>query len=442
MCGLVAVVPKYSRRGLLYPEATAFETLVTLDTLRGEDSTGIFSANNDELRIMKEAKTGSEILRSKEYQDMRAFAIKDARFIVAHNRKATRGTVNDTNAHPFWKDDKVVMVHNGTFVGDHKKHADTEVDSEALCHLLANHETTETDKVLGQINAAYAVIWYDVRDHSLNLIRNDQRPLYVWETQTAWLFSSEALMLHFTVLRANISVNKDSGPELLEEHEHYKFDFSESQTKLSRTKVKIPFRQQDEIADAWNRYNYGHRVHHTQRTTTQDAANNNNLACAWNNDGTPKNGSKHAENFKAITGHDLPDPAHNSMADKIISDAVTVPMLSIANFNSYRELYKDGSYVHFNAKNIIPVENDGYILYGSSELDDDVIIAAKINEDDFTKLITLKGNKQILRGKVKLAIFKNLITTCDPGELSGPVIIQLHDLEKARPTPTEEHCGC
>lgn len=442
MCGLVAIVPKYSRRGLLYPEAAAFETLVTLDTLRGDDSTGIFTANNDGLSIIKEAKTGPEILRSKEYQELRTAAIKDGKFIVAHNRKATRGTVNDKNAHPFWRDDKVVMVHNGTFNGDHKKHADTEVDSDALCHLLAEHEPNEVDKVLGKISAAYALIWYDVRDHSLNIIRNSQRPLYVWETQTAWMFSSEAMMLHFTILRSNISVPKDSGPELLEEHEHYKFDFSDSTTKLNKTKVTIPFRRYDsDINAAWEMYNQGQR--HYQHKQHQEASNNRNLACAWDEPGEPHNSEQHRDNYKKVTGQDLPTkPPYQSIAEKIISDAVNVPMLSNANYNSYRELYKDGSYVNFNAKNIIHLDDGNFLLYGDSELDDDVIVAAQINESDFTKLISMSSSRQMLRGKVKLTTYKNMITTTDVSQLAGPVIVELKDLEKIKATPEEEHHAC
>ncbi len=142
---------------------------------------------------------------------MRKLALSKGWAIVGHNRKATRGTINDANAHPFWVDNKTVLVHNGTMFGDHKKHADTEVDSHAIAHVLSSEEDVE--KALQSINAAYALIWYDVPTKQLNVIRNKDRPLSHSSDNRAWYIASEGAMLDFVLSRnSNTKVETRSFP--------------------------------------------------------------------------------------------------------------------------------------------------------------------------------------------------------------------------------------
>lgn len=460
MCGLVTVVPKYNTRGLTYQEMTVFDTLVTIDTLRGEDSTGIFTANYNEVSIVKDVITGPQLLLTKEYKELRTLALKNGKFIVAHNRKATRGVINDRNAHPFWKDNKVVMVHNGTFNGDHKKHADTEVDSEALCHLLAEHEPSEVDQVLGKINAAYAVIWFDARDDSLNIVRNDQRPLYMWETTSSWYFSSESLMLHFAMMRCNITLPEGSRPKLLEEHEQYKFVFKESQTKLEVSKLTLPFRHssvEDEMAAMWERYGNGATQQHHRPTHRQGNVAN---ACAY--DATkevvlqqqqqqqqiPHTSVQHQQRMQAaapgpLVTNSTTGPARYSgttFGDKIVDDLGVVTMLPFSDFNKYRENFTTGAQIEFNAKNIVPLDNQQYIIYGTSDIDEDVIVGALINGDDFSKLIEINNRRQKLRGRIQVTLFKNMIGTIDTNNMAGAIIVQLNNISKIE--SEGEHCGC
>jgi hypothetical protein len=93
------------------------------------------------------------------------------------------------------------LVHNGTVWGDHKKLKDVEVDSEAIAHIIASEPDPEV--ALKKINAAYALIWYDIEKKQLNIIRNKERPLAWVETPTAFYLASEGLMLDFVMRRCN-----------------------------------------------------------------------------------------------------------------------------------------------------------------------------------------------------------------------------------------------
>lgn len=215
MCGLVGVFNKSSSRGFTDEMRDTFAHLLLIDTLRGEDSTGVFMVErNGDAHILKEATTGSEFLKTNEWKKMRTASWNYGAALIGHNRKATRGNVNDENAHPFIVDDQIVLVHNGGIWGDHKQHADVEVDSHAIAHLLHKHDTVE--EALGKFHGAFALMWYDVEKEQVNIIRNKERPLWWMETDDMWVWASEKAMLMFTAARIGLKVKQ--GPHLVEEH--------------------------------------------------------------------------------------------------------------------------------------------------------------------------------------------------------------------------------
>lgn len=205
MCGIVAVINKYSN-GFTTKQVDTFTTLLWLDTLRGEDSTGVFMVNTiGNVDIVKSTDIAQDFISTDEYSKLTKDAVREGFALVGHNRKATRGTVKDENAHPFWVDDKLVLVHNGSFIGDHKHIKDTEVDSHAMAHHLAEgHEDIES--AFGKLNAAIATIWWDFRSKTLNMFRNEQRPLHFMETDDGWYFASEWQMLDFVAARNSLSL--------------------------------------------------------------------------------------------------------------------------------------------------------------------------------------------------------------------------------------------
>lgn len=421
MCGLVCVIPKSATRGFLRPELDMFETLVTIDTLRGKDSTGVFGYDGDELYLAKDALTGSEFLKTKEYKDIDSKSFKRGKFIVAHNRAATRGTVNDRNAHPFHKDDKVVMVHNGTFTGDHKKHADTEVDSEALCHLLADHEVNEIDTVLNKITAAYALMWFDSRDKSLNIVRNSQRPLYMLETSTAYVFSSEAIMLQFAAYRVGITMSKDAKPEEVPEHTHLKITF-DNNAVIKQHKLNVHELDWDDYRGYMGSYTpHKHAVAYTsspaqqqQKSTIVDMSKITRSVI--DKTATPVNQSSF----------------HGSIVDVADKDFIAagncLSYIQYDDFAGYREQYKVGSEAYFTIDHVVPSEDKTAVIYGRCTLDNGILIVAKITEDDFTKLVDFKKKKIYAKGKVDVVTFKNKTPHVNHDKWAGPVFVTVKDV--------------
>lgn len=204
MCGLVGMVTKH-RNGFNTGNLDAFELMMFMDQLRGMDSTGAFCVSNiGNVSIAKEASHATDYLQQAGWKSLRTEAIRDGWAMVGHNRKATRGLINDVNAHPFWVEDKMVLVHNGTMWGDHKKHVDVEVDSHAIAHLIVEEEDVE--KAMQKIHAAYALIWYEVQKKQLNFLRNDQRPLFWCDTSDAWYVCSDPDYMLFALMKTNQTI--------------------------------------------------------------------------------------------------------------------------------------------------------------------------------------------------------------------------------------------
>jgi hypothetical protein len=241
MCGLVTVINKQAN-GFTNTQLEVFEHLLYIDVVRGEDATGVFGiTNGGAVLIAKDSIQSADFLRTPEYDKIRRRMWGSGRALVGHNRKATRGAISDENAHPFWVKDEVILVHNGTMYGDHKKHADVEVDSHAIAHVL--HETTDVEEALNKINAAYALIWYDTRTKYLNFVRNSERPLHWVETDDAWYITSEAAMLRYVVDRFNLKVKaprKGHKESIYEFPEHYQNIWELSgNIKVETKKLKI-----------------------------------------------------------------------------------------------------------------------------------------------------------------------------------------------------------
>jgi hypothetical protein len=215
MCGLVAVINKLSN-GFTQRQKDLFNTLLFVDMLRGNDSTGVFAVSNrGNVITAKEASNSVDFMRHTDYTKLMNVVYGSGSAMVGHNRKATKGDITDENAHPFIVGENIVLVHNGTMWGDHKQHANVDVDSHAIAHLI--HEKEDIAEALGQFHGAYALIWYDFAAGKLHFIRNSQRPLWWVELQDCWVFSSEREMLEFALNRCNVNYVKE-GPHLLAEH--------------------------------------------------------------------------------------------------------------------------------------------------------------------------------------------------------------------------------
>lgn len=202
MCGIVGIIARKGV-GFFQGDMDLMQNLLLLDQIRGDDSTGVFSVFRD--RSVTLTKIGSHpahLFSTKEWEKLRGKTATNGRMMIGHNRKATMGSVNSANAHPF-HENNIVLVHNGTLRGGHKKLADTEVDSHAVCHAF---NELGAEKVIPTLDAAFAFVWWDISKSKLFAVRNEERPLSLVVTEDLNILCSEPWMAVGLLARANKKV--------------------------------------------------------------------------------------------------------------------------------------------------------------------------------------------------------------------------------------------
>jgi len=248
MCGVVGIASGHSN-GFSNKEANTFFDMLYFDALRGFDSTGVFGVDkHSNVNILKEASQAGIFIENKAVGAFKTEAIQRGLFLVGHNRAATRGEIKDENAHPFWVDDKVVLVQNGTWRGDHKKIKDVEVDTEALAHIIA--ENADIEEALCKVQAAYALTWFNTDTHSLHLIRNYERPLWLAKTESNGLiWCSEPGFLMLAAARHELKLAEK--PTLLDPHQLVTLTIKDNNWVREDKKVN-PFRHYQTTTKAEN----------------------------------------------------------------------------------------------------------------------------------------------------------------------------------------------
>ena len=204
MCGIVGVLSGDAKEGK--GRGDFFHQALYADALRGWDSTGVFSVGaSREAQIFKRANTAADFITMRGYEEiMRKYNTTD--YLIGHNRKATKGGVNNNNAHPF-SFGNITMVHNGTLTNHRTLPQGNTfiVDSEAFVNSMNALGTVET---LQRVRGAFAVVWHDALDNTVSICRNDERPLsyaYCKDSNTV-LIASEMFMLMWLAGRNGLAL--------------------------------------------------------------------------------------------------------------------------------------------------------------------------------------------------------------------------------------------
>lgn len=188
MCGHVGIAGN-----LTHKDEATMKRLFLYDFFRGPDSTGLATVrNSNEVKIAKVASHPLDLFDMQKFKDaLQAFP---SHVFIGHNRLATKGIVNNVNAHPY-QFEHIVGAHNGTLSAASWKRLEDklgekfEVDSKAIFAAIAKFGIEETIPLLRasvdnvKCEDAWALVWFDLNAKTLNFLRNKERPL--WTATTA-----------------------------------------------------------------------------------------------------------------------------------------------------------------------------------------------------------------------------------------------------------------
>ncbi|HET8689263.1 MAG TPA: hypothetical protein VFM18_21845 [Methanosarcina sp.] len=260
MCGIVSVVGTID-----YKADKVFKDLLILDSLRGEDSTGAaFITRQDETNVIKQVGDPFTLLDRAKFA---SFKNKSNKVIIGHNRWATTGKVNNKNAHPF-DFTTIVGVHNGTLKNKYKlqDHNNYDTDSEALYH---NIEIKGLRETIEDVEGAYALVWYNKVDNSINMLRNKERPLTFAHTKDKklLLIASEAWMIRVAAERNGLELDTVLA---LPEDTHYSYTVPDASKEFDKAHIR-GIKQKEPVRV------FTHGVGQKSSTTNPKASNVYNL---------------------------------------------------------------------------------------------------------------------------------------------------------------------
>lgn len=195
MCGLVGFCGK-----LESSDKDILKTLMILSTLRGEDSSGLIAvvAKDKEPITMKSVGSSFELFNTTPF-DRLAMWGKTA--MIGHTRKATVGGISRATAHPF-SSPPFHGVHNGTLRNWRQLPGDTlATDSATLYDCFSRLGVRDT---IEQLDGAYALVWYNEEDRTINFLRNKERTLFYCFADgfKKMFWASEEWMLHVAITRS------------------------------------------------------------------------------------------------------------------------------------------------------------------------------------------------------------------------------------------------
>jgi hypothetical protein len=192
LCGIVGVAGD-----LFYKEEKTMQSLFLLDYFRGIDSTGLAAVrNNGEVHIAKLASDPITLFQYAKFKS--ALNGNNSKLFLGHNRASTSGSTNNFNAHPY-QFGHITGVQNGTL--EYKDQSVLEevvgekfdVDSQALFACIAKIGVKDTIEMIHEgadsQRGAWALVWYDAREDTLNFLRNKHRPMWLaWDKDYKRLF--------------------------------------------------------------------------------------------------------------------------------------------------------------------------------------------------------------------------------------------------------------
>lgn len=265
MCGIVGLITK-ATNGFAIKEIEVITQMLHSNQVRGSDGTGVFyntKANKGMVKVVKSAVPACDFIRTTEYNNATDTFLRASNFVIGHNRSATKGKIDNDCTHPF-KEKHITLIHNGTLETQKELNDTVEVDSHAICHSMAEIGAEETIKLL---NGAFALVWWNAIDKTLNICRNNSRPLFIIETKDNHILTSELELGEWMCARHHYTIVSKKAVEI---KKIYTFHIKDMKTYTTKD---IEFKKLEWLpltTAAWketdNYHNYANGNWHKQKS--------------------------------------------------------------------------------------------------------------------------------------------------------------------------------
>lgn len=197
MCGLIGVAGNVSAQ----VKNSLFKDMLDVCQTRGRHATGVIKVDDDlDYGYIKNVGPPAMLFDRRSYSDI--VETGNAAALIGHCRHKTSGDNDTASAHPFdYEDEGIIGVHNGTLRSYHDldTHNFKKVDSEVLYGHLAMNGPEET---FNKIEGAWACVWWNDKNKTLNFIRNKERPLwFTWNEDCSMMFWASEIWMFGAISR-------------------------------------------------------------------------------------------------------------------------------------------------------------------------------------------------------------------------------------------------
>lgn len=211
MCGIFGA---FNLRHLARNEREAISDLGYLSAFRGLHSTGLTAVlkkkPKSEPRYVTRTDAVNPVTFFSSSETQEQLLLSHATAFLGHARHATTGEINVRNAHPI-VEGNIIGTHNGVVNKYRPDHKDLEhtTDSRVFFRMIDRHGL---DKAVHDLNFtdSFALAYVNVKDHTINFVRNDKRPLHLARTKGGtWFWCSDPLMLAMAFKRNGLEADDE-----------------------------------------------------------------------------------------------------------------------------------------------------------------------------------------------------------------------------------------